>query len=315
MVTAPGRIDGPVGLVLSGGGAKGAFQVGVWRAMCELGLADRVEAVSGTSIGALNGAAFAAIRDPDAVARVWLDHVGEMASANLKALSLEALAAGVRNMLDNKAFPFKGLLDRGALERVVRAILPREWPAGAPAMHATALECRAGILGELDAGAYRMQRFRIDRERDPEIRAKELLASAAIPWGFDPVDIGGRRYVDGGWEAQGGDNVPVAPIPEHHGDIRTVVVVRCNSSETEPEPLRFAKPSGMRVVEVRPRTTLPGIFGDLPDFLFGLLTRQLKVWSGTFAFDREYAEQYIRRGYADGMAALRPFRPKAKLEW
>lgn len=38
--------SGAIGLVLSGGGAKGAFQAGVWMAMCELGLADRVR-VSG----------------------------------------------------------------------------------------------------------------------------------------------------------------------------------------------------------------------------------------------------------------------------
>lgn len=316
MVTAHGKRGGGIGLVLSGGGAKGAFQAGVWRAMCELGLAERVEAVSGTSVGALNGAAFAALRDPLAVCRIWLEHVGEMASANFRALSPLSLCEGVRNMLDGKPFPFSGLLDRSALERLVRTILPGAWPEEAPSVHATALECRAGTWGELDPAAYHLRRFRIDRERNPETRLKQLLASAAIPWGFDPVEIGGKRYVDGGWDAQGGDNVPVAPISEHHGNIRTVVVVRCNGAETEPEPLRFAGPSGVRVVEVRPRTTLPGIFGDFPDLLpVGPIARQLKVWSGTFAFNREYAEQYIRRGYAEGMAALRPFRPKVELEW
>ena len=43
-----------VGLVLSGGGAKGAYQVGVLRYMAEAGM--KVDAVSGASIGALNGA-------------------------------------------------------------------------------------------------------------------------------------------------------------------------------------------------------------------------------------------------------------------
>ena len=57
--------DDSIGLVLSGGGAKGAFQAGVWKAMCELGLADRVSVISGTSAGAINAAAFAALRDPD----------------------------------------------------------------------------------------------------------------------------------------------------------------------------------------------------------------------------------------------------------
>lgn len=44
--------SGAIGLVLSGGGAKGAFQAGVWKAMHELGLADLVLAIAGTSVGA-----------------------------------------------------------------------------------------------------------------------------------------------------------------------------------------------------------------------------------------------------------------------
>ena len=44
------------GLVLAGGGTKGAFQVGVWKALQELGI--NVKAIAGVSIGALNGALF-----------------------------------------------------------------------------------------------------------------------------------------------------------------------------------------------------------------------------------------------------------------
>ncbi len=47
-----------VGLVLSGGGAKGAYQVGVLKALNELNI--QVDAVAGASIGSLNGAIIAA---------------------------------------------------------------------------------------------------------------------------------------------------------------------------------------------------------------------------------------------------------------
>jgi hypothetical protein len=46
--------DLKLGLVLSGGGAKGAYQLGVWKAMEEFDLSRRVRAVSGSSVGALN---------------------------------------------------------------------------------------------------------------------------------------------------------------------------------------------------------------------------------------------------------------------
>ena len=46
-----------VGLVLSGGGAKGAYQVGVCKALAELGT--QVDMIAGASIGALNGGVLA----------------------------------------------------------------------------------------------------------------------------------------------------------------------------------------------------------------------------------------------------------------
>jgi len=43
------------GLVLEGGGAKGSYHVGAYRALLDLGI--KIDGVAGTSIGALNGAA------------------------------------------------------------------------------------------------------------------------------------------------------------------------------------------------------------------------------------------------------------------
>ena len=48
-----------IGLVLSGGGAKGAYQIGVWQALLDLGIAPLITGVSGTSVGAINGVLFA----------------------------------------------------------------------------------------------------------------------------------------------------------------------------------------------------------------------------------------------------------------
>ena len=42
------------GLVLDGGGARGAYQIGAWKALKEAGV--KISAVAGTSVGALNGA-------------------------------------------------------------------------------------------------------------------------------------------------------------------------------------------------------------------------------------------------------------------
>ena len=46
------------GLVLAGGGGKGAYQIGAWKAMREMGI--EFESIAGVSIGGINGAFIAA---------------------------------------------------------------------------------------------------------------------------------------------------------------------------------------------------------------------------------------------------------------
>jgi hypothetical protein len=60
-----------IGLVLSGGGGRGAYQIGCWKALLRAGLA-RVTVISGTSVGALNGALIAQ-GDFDRAAKIWTD--------------------------------------------------------------------------------------------------------------------------------------------------------------------------------------------------------------------------------------------------
>jgi NTE family protein len=66
--------DRPVGLVLSGGGARGAFQVGVWEVLRNdpRGLRVAPHVISGSSGGALNGALIAAGVSPADMLEFWL---------------------------------------------------------------------------------------------------------------------------------------------------------------------------------------------------------------------------------------------------
>ena len=60
--------NGKRGIVLSGGGTKGAYEIGVWRALKELSVDYQI--VTGTSIGSSNGAMMA-IGDYDKAEQVW----------------------------------------------------------------------------------------------------------------------------------------------------------------------------------------------------------------------------------------------------
>ena len=55
-------------LALEGGGAKGAYQIGVWKALRQAGI--RVTAVAGSSVGSLNGALIT-MGDLDKAEELW----------------------------------------------------------------------------------------------------------------------------------------------------------------------------------------------------------------------------------------------------
>ncbi|HOW38600.1 MAG TPA: patatin-like phospholipase family protein, partial [Bacillota bacterium] len=61
-----------IGLCLSGGGARGPYQIGVAKALEEWGLFSKIYAFSGTSIGAVN-AAFLAGCGLSESERMWLE--------------------------------------------------------------------------------------------------------------------------------------------------------------------------------------------------------------------------------------------------
>ena len=58
------------GIVFDGGGARGAYQIGAWKALREAGV--KVCAVAGTSVGALNGALLC-MGDVEKAEKIWQD--------------------------------------------------------------------------------------------------------------------------------------------------------------------------------------------------------------------------------------------------
>lgn len=87
---------GGVGLVLSGGGARGAYEVGVLRRLADEGV--EVVAVSGTSIGALNGAVVAAAKSmvdaSQKLEAVWLAVADRVTKTDGSAPMKAAMLAG-----------------------------------------------------------------------------------------------------------------------------------------------------------------------------------------------------------------------------
>ena len=198
-----------IGLVLSGGGAKGAYEVGVWQAICEAGLDRRIGAMSGSSVGSLCAVLFSSIREPDKCESVWSAAMTDAFEVNIGSILATALANGPA--LDKYAND-NGFMSKAALRRVIDANLPA-WPTRTPIpVYVTAAE----------AMTLKRSSFRVDTLSRTDMLDR-VIASCALPVLFSPQSIDGSRHVDGGLT----DNRPVAPIVDNDSEnaIKIIIMV------------------------------------------------------------------------------------------
>ena len=197
----------PFGLVLAGGGAKGAYQIGAWQAMREIGV--RFEAIAGVSIGAVNGALIAA-DDFKAASEMWnnisLDkgvNFSEPLPDPENLFSTKNWGVLFKEVVRNGGFdasPVKDFISKYIDEKKVRAI---KIPFGLVTVQMTqGVNAREIFLDEIPEGQL------IDY----------LLASSNIPLANN-IGPEGEKFLDGGVY----DNTPVAMLKKH-GFNRLVVV-------------------------------------------------------------------------------------------
>ena len=173
-------------LVLAGGGAKGSYQVGVWRALQELEWTPAI--ITGASVGTLNGCMFASGK-ADEVEQLWrtmenhdvLDVPATRDADELRAFFLDVIRSGG--------------LDVQPLAEQIDALIDEEAVRRSP--------IRFGLV-MTEMATMRSVQCRI--EDIPAGQLKEyLLASSACFPALRPREIDGVKYIDGGWR----DNMPL----------------------------------------------------------------------------------------------------------
>lgn len=174
------------GLVLAGGGAKGSYQVGAYRALKELGW--QPDIITGTSVGCLNAALFV------------LDKISE-AEELWKNLDIH----GVLEMPDGKTpeelqnflldTVRSGGLDLEPLGDVIDRYLDEDAIRAAPVRYGL-------VMTEMNT----LKSVQLTLDQIPQGRLKEyMMASSACFPALRPRTIDGVKYIDGGWR----DNMPL----------------------------------------------------------------------------------------------------------
>jgi NTE family protein len=217
-----------VGLVLAGGSARGAYEVGVVRYVVEeiahaLGRPTPIDVISGTSAGSINAVMLAAFAGEaargaklaDRWTRLELEDVVRPSGREVLRMFGRIFGRGARR--DTGPARGGGVFDPSGIERIVRDSVP--FPAIAQHMREGRLSALSISTTHVASG--RTVVFVQRREggappwgsdptmvlRPATIQADHALASASVPLLFPAVAIDGHFYCDGGLR----QNVPLSP--------------------------------------------------------------------------------------------------------
>lgn len=255
------------GIVLEGGGARGSYQIGAWKALREAGI--KIRGIAGASVGALNGALIC-MDDLEKAEEIWEnirysqvidvddDVIETVKKLDLKSLNLVKVAEDAKKILKDKGLditPLKNLIESVVDEDKIRSS-DRE-------LYLTTYSVTDRELLVLNAKDI----------PDGEI-GDMLLASAYFP-AFRNDKLGGKRYLDGG----GWNNVPINILLEH--DYKDILVIRIYGLGYDSERTTEI-PEDVHVTHIAPRQDLGGIL----------------------EFDRTRARKNMTLGYYDAKRVL-----------
>lgn len=241
-----------LGLVLAGGGGKGAYQIGVWKALKEFGIDKYVQAVSGTSVGALNAILFLQ-QDIEAAERLWLAVSKEKI---LPTGNLDLVRRGIFLTLGSKNIDFvkryiprtleQGNISRSGLIEIMDNFIDIHTVIKSPkSCYATCSEIPN----------LKPKYFKLNSYSEQEIK-DILLATSAIPMIYESEEIETRKYLDGAMA----DNVPIQPL---YGEGCDVIIVVHLSRDSIIDRSKFPN---AKLIEVIPSEMDQGILGAVLDF-------------------------------------------------
>ena len=255
-------------LALEGGGAKGAYQIGAWKALREAGV--KIDAVAGTSVGALNGSLIV-MGDLEKAENIWEnirysqvmdvddETMSRLLKGDVKLDELDSVAQQMFEVIKNRGFDVTPL--RKWISQVVDEKTVRESPVE---LFIDTFSLSDGKLLELRA-----------KDLPEGTLCDMLLASAYLPV-FRSEKLGGKRYADGGLR----DVLPLHVLIEH--GYKDILALRLFGIGVE----RSVKiPEDTRVYTVEPtadlgstlefepaqsRENLRAGYYDMQRFLYGL---------------------------------------------
>lgn len=228
------------GLVLDGGGARGAYQIGAWKALKEAGV--KISAVAGTSVGALNGALIC-MDDLEKAEKIW----SEMEFSRVMSVDddwMRQFFQGEQKLGDILAELGRVFRDGGVDAAPLRKLI-----------HENVDEEKIRGCGKeffiVTFSLTDMKELELSVSDIPEGRLEDFLLASAYLVGFknEPMEDG-KRYIDGGIF----NNVPADVLVEK--GYTDLIEVRIYGPGREP---RVSLPEDGEMYQIGPRVKLGSI--------------------------------------------------------
>ena len=225
--------------MLDGGGARGAYQIGAWKALHEAGV--QIRGIAGTSVGALNGALIC-MGDVDEAEHIWK----EMTFSKVMDVDddwMERLfqkEVPMRELLKELMLRLRdGGIDVTPLKDLIHNVLDEDRIRSA-GIDFSLLTFSLSDMKELD----------LTLDEIPEGLLADFLLASACLLGFKNEPLHGKTYLDGGVI----NNVPLNSLVKR--GYRDIITVRIYGPGREP---RVRLDEGTQVYEIAPRVHLGSI--------------------------------------------------------
>lgn len=236
-------------LTLAGGGGKGAYEIGVWQALREIGLEKNLIAVSGSSSGALN-AALISLNEFDKAKTIW----SSIMPKQFLDINYDTIIGPLNTLV--KRTLTAGLCSRDGLIEIIDKYLNLEQLAVARIPAYVSISRYSSDCIDCLSEKPQVEYISLS-EVSPDDAGQFLLASSAMPYIYPPEIIHGNVYRDGGLA----DNVPIYPMTSVGAD--NLIVVKLEPDDKVDTSL-YSK--FKEVVEIIPSREIGDLFDGTLEF-------------------------------------------------
>lgn len=254
--------DKKVALVLGGGGARGSYQIGIWKALRELGV--ELDIITGTSVGALNGAVVMQ-GDYELAERMWK----ELEVNNIVEFELSSKPSSFNEYSGILSkFLLTAVKNRGMSSKPLLTLI-REYITKERGIRKNGIEFGLTVT---EMTSRERQIFYLEDIPEGQLDLY-LLASASLYPAMSSTAIEDKVYIDGGYS----ENVPVDVALNRNPTHLIIADVNINGKVRD-----YSIPDGVQSYHIKSKWPL----GDM------------------LLFDGNRAEANIQLGYLDAMKSF-----------